>query len=204
MLKTYILNFRKNFTILQKYAIIHINKEANNMHDLELEFDFCKKYMLDMNIKIAPDENISIAADDNTDGYAGLCRQDDKIYKISIKKAMLNDQMPIEFLRDVIMHELLHTRPRSMSHGKNFLKTGKEIQKKSNDKYRIIIGIDNEYIENPDIGIAAVYECECGFVQYMTKDGENLKSLMDDKKRYFCPYCKAKMTKNHIKNPGRC
>lgn len=176
------------------------------MHDLEKEFDFCKKYMRDIGIQIADDDKISIA-DDCGDDCQAYCLQEDfteKTFSIHILKDFLNDKMPVSILRSILMHELLHTASRCLSHGKTFLKTAKYISDASDGKYKILVCVDDILIENPDKKVAAIFQCECGMIQYLSDEGPCIHKFDDDSKKYRCGYCKQmQKIENmiYLKNP---
>lgn len=170
------------------------------MHDLEKEFDFCKKYMRDIGIQIADDDKISIA-EDCYGNHQAFCRQEDfeeKIFSIHILKDFLNDKIPVPILRSIIMHELLHTSPRCLSHGKTFLKMAKYIYGSSHGKYNILVCTDDMLIKNPDKKIAAIYQCECGMTQYLSDETPYIHRFEDKAKKYKCGYCSQIQKKENM------
>lgn len=161
------------------------------MHDLEKEFDFCKKYMRNIGIQIANDDKISIA-DDCGDDCQAFCRKEnfsEATFSIHIRKDFLNDKIPISILRSIIMHELLHTKSRCFHHSKTFLKDAKYIHDSSHGEYKIFVCADDALIKNPDKEVVAMYQCECGMIQYLSNEGPCIHKFDDDSRKYRCGYC---------------
>ena len=169
------------------------------MHDLKAEFGFCKEYVRDLKIEIAEDKDMTITSDSDTEENGGLCVFDKKngIYEIRIEKKLLDDRIPVAFLRSLIMHELLHTVKRCMNHGKTFRKNAQKIKDSSRGEYNPLAGVDWEYVINPELEIAAVYECECGLAHYIVKGSSTINAISE--KKCVCPCCRKIMNKNNIK-----
>lgn len=176
--------------------------EEKRMYNLEEEFKFCKNYMREIGIQIAEDGKISIKSSEKTEGVGGLCYgYEDGTFRILINTLYLNEKIPEAFLRSVIMHELLHTRKRSAGHGKGFQKTAKDIREKSGGLYDILLGISDEYLEDPEVPIVAEYECECGVHKYFVEEDSDYQCILrdDGKSVCPCPICHKKMEKKGIK-----
>lgn len=168
------------------------------MHDLEKEFAFCKKYMRELGIQIADDDKVRLAADGDVKGKLGLCVRNDSdgTYEIRTSEKFLDDRLPVSMLRENLMHELLHTKPRCMNHGKTFQKAARLVYEKSGGLYNLLSSVSDDFLENPEKGLGVTYTCECGAVDYFTPDDPGIQLVEGQEKgnyQYVCQFCRKKI-----------
>lgn len=85
------------------------------MHDLEKEFAYCKNLLRD--IDIAFDEDATIEINTRAKRRWGQCRHRSWGNSINISSILADERVPVESLRKVILHELLHTVNGCQNHG---------------------------------------------------------------------------------------
>ncbi len=117
----------------------------------------------------------------------GSCQKMNGIYHISLSRNAMKDE---EQVRNTLAHELVHTLPRCMNHGKTFHKYGTMVEE------RLGIPIDSRATKSQAqaAGIQDAYRnranykivCEkCGFEFYRLKRS----AVIDHPSRYRCSRC---------------
>lgn len=84
------------------------------MHNLAKEFDYCLEQVHALGIKTNPIASITINT--RATGRWGQCRKSGNSYSINISNRLLQDNVPINSLRQTIIHEILHATDNGMQH----------------------------------------------------------------------------------------
>ena len=161
------------------------------MHDLQAVFDQCCQRLDQLQIPYA--KNCKLLTDSRLKRSWGSCRKHpDGGYTIKISPVLLEDSVPIDSLKDTLFHELLHTVPGAMSHGKTWLQLAKQVNlatgldiKRSttaSDK-----GIMQDFANDPSVKFLCICEsCGAQIVRYRKCD------FMRRTNRYRCGTCGGK------------
>lgn len=173
------------------------------LRDLNRYVDICKKELDSIGIQYrTPDKWESSGRLKTTLGYTSLRYNNinDKrkgiissVPKIVISKRVLNDEYPERFLKETIIHELIHTLDGCNNHGKRFQhfagKVRNELgynvgtyasQEERELYYRMFEKKKREYsIECPECGYRWSYKIKC-------KTYKNAE-------HYFCPDCRVNL-----------
>ena len=123
--------------------------------------------------------------------YLGICKTVNcDEYTIEISSMLLDEQIPIEILESVILHEILHTCIGCFNHGK----TWRQEAQKINSKYGYNISRRGN-IQIKDLNLMGgrykyVVRCKsCGKLYGYQRMSKALKNLND----YECPICKGEL-----------
>lgn len=148
------------------------------MHDLRKISAECINEMKKAGIPVRDDKILDIRTGDIA-GF-GLC-SDDGYYEnftITISSDLIQEICPLTELKQIIIHELIHTCPRCWSHGRTWSKYALIM----NDiyGYSLLEGRDNDSIFHKDKPILHRYQCpKCGSRYDSRTDGGHHK----------CPFC---------------
>lgn len=148
------------------------------MRDIEAVMQECIDEMKRIQIPIRDDEIIKVEAADIEDlGWW----QDDGYWKnfiIQIRKDLLEEKCPMVVLKEVMIHELIHTCKRCWSHGKTFVKYAKMMDEAYG--YHLMLIKDEDSIYHPEKPICQKFVCpKCG-ARYNSRK---------PKGNYACIYC---------------
>lgn len=149
------------------------------MHDMRKVFLECVGEMKRAGIPVQNGKVYERKAG-NIEGYLGLCN-DDGYYNFSIVvgEELLQEVCPIRELKEVVIHELIHTCPRCLSHGK----TWKRYAQMMNDAYgySLLEGKDDDSIFHREKLITQRFVCkDCGSI---------FESRRKDKHDCKCVFC---------------
>lgn len=131
------------------------------MHDLKRIAAECIKEMKTASIPIKDNEILDIKSGD-INGF-GLCIDDGhyKNFTIIIRNDLIQDICPLTDLKQIIIHELIHTCPRCGSHGKTWRKYALIMNKKYG--YPLLEGKDDDSIFHKEKPVLHRYICpKCG------------------------------------------
>lgn len=96
------------------------------MHDLKPILEECCRTLDCLNIQYA--KNHDIVIDPRLKRCWGSCRKNkDGSFLIKISPVLLDERIPLDSLKDTVYHELLHTVPHAMSHGKAWLHLAQKV-----------------------------------------------------------------------------
>lgn len=119
----------------------------------------------------------------------GLCIDDGnwKNFKIYARQDLINDNCPIKILKEILIHEIIHTCPRCFIHGKTFHKYVKIME--DTYGYNLWEMKDDDSIYHSEKPIVQKYICpKCGSVFYLRNEKE--KILMQQENMYYkCIFC---------------
>jgi len=121
-------------------------------------------------------------------------------YEIQVASYLLDEEIPIEHLENTLLHELIHTCPYCMNHGKNFKKYANMINKAYG--YNISIYTSKEeqstreqYMEKKSISCDSQYKfsvicdtCHKEVSRYM-KECKTVQRIRIHPERYYCKIC---------------
>jgi len=131
------------------------------MHDLEKIFKECMDEMKAVDIPIQ-DGRIAGAEAGDTDDCLGLCCGDvDNNFTIIIRTDLLSDICPLKELKEIIIHELIHTCKRCGIHGKTWRKYAQIMNNAYG--YSLLEGKDDNSIFHSEKPVLHKYVCpKCG------------------------------------------
>lgn len=158
------------------------------MKNVNKVFEDCKKICLELDIPIA--ENISVKVNSRAKKRWGLCTlecQDE--YIIEISNRLLADEISEEATFNTMIHELLHTCPDCMNHGKRWKHWADIIN--SNTKYNIkrTSSCQEKGIESISNMPKYTVTCNiCNAKWYYNRAGRVVENI----NRCKCPYCNIK------------
>lgn len=96
------------------------------MHDLESILEQCYRNLDALGIPYA--KNHRIITDSRLKRCWGSCRKiKDGSFLIKVSPVLLDAHIPSDSLKDTLYHELLHTVPHAMSHGKTWLQLAQKV-----------------------------------------------------------------------------
>lgn len=148
------------------------------MRDLNTLMQECMKEMKAIGIPIRDEEVKEICSADIN--YWGICEDNRylKEYRILINNDLLDEKCPITVLKEIIIHELIHTCPRCMGHGKTFVKYA--IMMDEAYHYHVLESKDENSIFHPEKPILHRFICpNCG----STYDSRRPEG------EYWCIFC---------------
>ena len=158
------------------------------MKNVDKVFSDCVKICKDLNIPVA--DCIYVKINRRAKKRWGLCTLECKDeYTIEISDRLLDDNISEEATFNTMIHELLHTCPNCMNHGKEWKKWAKVIN--DNTKYTIkrTTSCEEKGLETvvvlPKYTVAC-YRCNKNW--YYNRAGNVIKNL----NRCRCPYCNTK------------
>ena len=144
-----------------------------------------------------------IATEDTRSDFDGHCVSfSNGTYKIFIKEFLLNENVNLSYLRNTIMHELLHTCWGCHGHTKIFLRHAKKIMSASGGEYNVLCVTTDWSLRQNNQQAAFVYTCDCGYTFSAKKGDPALQKwteILNHADNHFCQYCKEKIQKNHAK-----
>lgn len=149
------------------------------MHDIRKVFLECVREMKRAGIPVQNGKVSEVKAG-NIEGYLELFN-DDGYYNFSIVigEELLQDTCPLKELKDVVIHELIHTCPRCLSHGKTWRKYAQMM----NDAYgySLLAGKDLDSIFHSEKPITQRFVCR--------NCGSTFESRRKDKHDCKCVFC---------------
>lgn len=149
------------------------------MHDLQRISKECIEEMKKANIPIRDEKIIEIKSELLDEDY-GFCEYDGSYnFDIIINEKLLRDECPLVELKEVVIHELLHTCPRCLSHSNTWRKYAGIM----NDVYgyALLVCKDDDSIFYPEMPILHRYRCP--------KCGSTYNSRMLKKWNLRCAFC---------------
>lgn len=132
------------------------------MHDLKKIAAECIAEMKKVCIPVRDNEIIEINVKD-TGQSLGVCIHEENYrnYKIIIHDKLISDECPAKELKEVMIHELIHTCPRCGIHGKTWRKYAMIMNEKYG--YSLLEGKDDDSIFHKEKPILHRYICpKCG------------------------------------------
>ena len=142
-----------------------------------------------LNIPIRDDELKSISTREMEE--LGLCEDDGnwKNYKIYVRQDLISDKCPTKILKEIIIHELIHTCPRCFSHGKTFHKYAKMME----DAYGYDLWEmkDDDAVYHQEKPILREFLCPGCHSKYNLRDEEENKLIDLGEISYRCIFCGA-------------
>lgn len=152
------------------------------MHDLQKIAAECVSEMKKVNIPIRDNKINDVKAGDIND--FGLCTHDGyyKNFVITIRNDLVQDNCPLTELKQVIIHELIHTCPRCWTHGKTWIKYALII----NDAYgySLFEGRNYDSFFHNEKPILHRYKCpKCGSTYNSRSENDN--------GLHGCPFCNS-------------
>lgn len=158
------------------------------MHDLQKVAGECIDEMKRVGIPIRDEEIVGIEAKEIRECF-GLCTRNEcwqnfkmtaRTYKITVHEDLIRDECPEKELKEVVVHELIHTCPRCGIHGKTWRKYAQIMIDAYG--YSLLEGKDNNSIFHKDKPILHKYVCpKCGVRYDSRSEGGD----------HQCPFCKA-------------
>lgn len=131
------------------------------MHDIRKIMGECVGEMRGAGIPIQGNKIAEVVIAE-LDDCLGMCYKDENgNFTIFIRKELLEDKCPIKELKEIIIHELIHTCKRCGIHGKNWRKYAKML----NDAYgySLLAGKDLDSIFHSEKPITQRFLCRnCG------------------------------------------
>lgn len=150
------------------------------MHDLRKIYLEYVAEMKAVDIPVQDEKIVEIKAGD-MNRYLGLCNDDGyHNFTIVIRKDFLQDRCPFKELKEIVIHELIHTCPRCFSHGK----TWKKYAQIMNDAYgySLLEGKDDDSIFHKDKPILHRFVCpKCQICFDARAEGGS----------HRCPFCQS-------------
>ena len=121
----------------------------------------------------------------------GYCKRISReSFRIEISKRLLEGDIPEKALLSVIYHELLHTCPGCMNHGKKWQEYGKVVKKSLGIKI-------TQYGDADKMGVESHYYIKCR--ECRNKVWQPMKPRNDHK---ACPYCGSRKLSGFQKEKG--
>ena len=155
------------------------------MHDLEQTATECIEELKACNIPIREEKIVEIRSEKMDFNY-GVCEYDGNYnFTILIDGRLLRDECPLNELKEVVIHELLHTCSRCLSHSN----TWRRYAKIMNDEYgySLLDCKDDDSIFHPEMPILHRYRCpKCGSIY---------NSRMAEEWDQRCEFCYSWMEK---------
>ena len=119
-------------------------------------------------------------------------------FSIFIHPELSSEACPIEELKNVIVHELLHTCPRCLGHGKTWMKYAKIVNEKYG--YEVSTVKDHEDIFHKEKPVLLRLVCKsCGSFN-------DLRTVPDDYCDGYsvCPFCNSEYEEIRLSNSLNC
>ena len=131
------------------------------MRDLKAVYSECIAEVV--NAGIVPGNIVSVTVNTRAVRRLGQCRRRYNNYHINISSMLLSDSVPIEILKNTIIHEILHSCNGCMNHGETWLRLA-AIMNARGYKIETTAKADTmQYIERPKAAYTIVCE-SCGHV----------------------------------------
>lgn len=154
------------------------------MHDLEMIFKECIREMKAVDIPIQDEGILEVKAEELDDCF-GLCCIEEDGFIIIIRKDLIEDRCPLKELKEVIIHELLHTCKRCLGHGKTWRKYAKMMNEAYG--YSLLEGKDDDSIFHKEKPISQKFVCE--------NCGSTFESRSEENYDCRCIFCNCWMVK---------
>lgn len=158
------------------------------MRDLDHVFQACCRTLDSLKIKYSPD--FSVVIDTRAKRRWGSCqKKKDGSYVIKISSALLNEDVPLDSLKTTVYHELLHTVPRAMGHGKTWLQLARKVNEATGLNIKPSTpasekGVQQDYAHDPSVKLLCVCQgCGAEVVRYRKCD------FAKQLHRYRCGRC---------------
>lgn len=119
----------------------------------------------------------------------GLCtKNSNESFTIQISDRLLKDDVSEEATFNTMIHELIHTCPNCMNHGKEWKKWAEVINKNTNYNIKRTTSCAEKGVENPIATMPRyIVKCtNCFSEWYYDRAGRVIKNIG----RCKCPYCK--------------
>lgn len=156
-----------------------------DMHDLQQISKECIRELEKANIPIRDEKIVEIKSEMLDENY-GLCEYDGSYnFDIVIDERLLRDECPLKELKEVVIHELIHTCPRCLSHSNTWRKYARIM----NDVYgyALLDCKDDDSIFHPEMPILHRFRCpKCGSIY---------NSRMPEEWDQQCEFCYSWMEK---------
>ena len=151
-------------------------------------YNDCLKICFDLNIPVA--DIIHVKVNTRAKKRWGLCTFEcEGEYTIEISDRLLADEISEEATFNTMIHELLHTCPNCMNHGKEWKRWADTVNR--NTKYTIkrTTSYEEKGIEKPvNIPKYTVKCSDCGRKWFYNRAGSVIQNL----NRCKCPHCNTK------------
>ena len=159
------------------------------MRDLNIYARICMFELDCLKIKYA--KNLTLKVNTRAKTRLGVCKKSGDCYEIEIAAILLDERTPEEYLKNTLMHELLHTCYGCMKH------TGR--WKKLAEQVNAAYGYDVKRTDSPDEEILP--EALAGKPKYKVVcpvcgtvyERYRKSALIQHPERYRCGRCKAKL-----------
>ena len=118
----------------------------------------------------------------------GLCRYISRgVYEIEISDRLLNDDVSEEATFNTMIHELIHTCPDCMNHGKEWKKWADVINRNTNYTIKRTTSCEEKGFKEVKKSYKYEVKCrDCGAKWHYNRAGNVIKNIRNCK----CPYCK--------------
>lgn len=156
------------------------------MRDLKAVYSECIAEVV--NAGIVPGNIVSVTVNTRAVNRLGQCRRRYNNYHINISSMLLSDSVPIEILKNTIIHEILHSCNGCMNHGETWLRLA-AIMNARGYKVETTAKADTmQYIERPKAAYTIVCE-HCGQTITRYRRSDLVKNISN----YKCGACGGKL-----------
>lgn len=145
------------------------------MHHLDSILEECRQTLDDLNIKYAA--RITATVSPRLKRCWGSCRRNpDGSYTIRLSTMLLGEGVPADSLRDTLYHELLHTVPGAMNHGKTWLQLAQKVNRATGLNIKPTApasekGVVRDPVNDPSVKFLCICEgCGAQIVRYRMCD----------------------------------
>ena len=163
--------------------------EGIKMKNVYKVYNDCMRICLDLNIPVADFDSIDVEVNSRAKKRWGLCSLNpDGIFTIQISDRLLSDEVSEEATFNTMIHELLHTCPNCMNHGKEWKYWANIINTNTCYNIKRTTSCAEKGIEPIVKSPKYTISCSgCNKKWYYNRAGVVVKKI----NRCTCPYCKT-------------
>ena len=159
------------------------------MRDLNIYARICMFELDCLKIKYA--KNLTLKVNTRAKTRLGVCKKSGDCYEIEIAAVLLDERTPEEYLKNTLMHELLHTCYGCMKHTGRWKKLAEQVNAAYGYDVKRTASPDEEILpealaDKPKYNIICP---ACGTVYERYRKS----ALIQHPERYRCGRCKAKL-----------